>query len=178
MEVLQTRKMLSDRISKTMNLNEGDIFTLPIDSESVGFGQVVCIPNKNNFIVAIFDVKSNEKDIPSLSKIVAKDIILFGYTMDAKLYHNHWKIIGNETSNIDKIKMPTYKLGTPPSDLFMTNHKGEIIREINVNEFEKLKYIKVVAPVRFEKATQAYYKKTEWKEQFNELIYPPAGASL
>lgn len=154
-----------------MKLKEGDVFSILLTEDLFGFGQIVKIPNKNNFIIAVFDYTSNTVDI-DLKKIIDSKLIFLGYTLDAKLYHKHWVIIGNTSSNLSEVKLPYFKLGTPPGDVYITNYKGEIVRDANKQEFEELIYQTVVAPVRFENALKAYFKLQEWKdEDYNKLLY-------
>lgn len=153
-----------------MKLKVGDIFTIPVSEEETGFGQVINIPNKSNFIIVVFEKIYIGRDWPSLNEIVNGQILFFGYTMDAKLYHKHWKIIGNDSSNLGRIKLPYYKLGTPP-DCKLVDYKGNIIRKIGNDVFEKLEYQEIIAPVRYENALKAYYKLAEWREDYDKLLF-------
>src|SRR5258708_92779 len=127
-----------------MKLKVGDIFTIPISDDKTGFGQIIKIPNKSNFIIIVFKQVYSGKDWPSLDEIIKDEILFLGYTMDALLYHKYWNIIGNNFSNLDKIKLPYFKLGTPP-DMKIVNFKGDKVRKANKSEFENLEYETVVA---------------------------------
>lgn len=153
-----------------MKLKVGDIFTIPVSEEKTGFGQIVNIPNKNNFIIVVFENIYTGKEWPSLIEITANKILFLGYTMDALLYHKYWQIIGNDYSNLKTIKLPYYKLGTPPN-ISIVNYNGDFVRKANKEEFDKLTYQTVVAPVRYENALKAYHNFLEWKDDFNELFY-------
>lgn len=80
-----------------MKLKVGDIFTIPVSEEKTGFGQIVNIPNRNNFIIIVFEKIYTGKEWPDIGEIMNDRILFLGYTLDAKLYHKHWKIIGNNT---------------------------------------------------------------------------------
>jgi hypothetical protein len=153
-----------------MKLKVGDVFTIPISEEETGFGQIIKIPNKSNFIIVVFKQVYSGKDWPSIEEIIGDDILFLGYTMDALLYHKYWRIIGNDTSNLNKIKLPYFKLGTPPN-MKIVNYKGDSFRKAKKDEFDKLEYETVVAPVGYEAALQAYHKLTEWEDDFNKLLY-------
>ncbi|HEY8934532.1 MAG TPA: Imm26 family immunity protein [Cyclobacteriaceae bacterium] len=153
-----------------MKLKVGDVFTIPVSDEETGFGQIINIPNKSNFIIVVFEKVYTGKGWPSLKEIINDQILFLGYTMDALLYHKDWKIIGNDSSNVDKIKLPYYKLGTPP-DMHVVNYKGDRLRKASKEEFSKIEYETVVAPVRYELALQAYYKLREWDEDYDRLLY-------
>jgi len=157
-------------IEMKLKLKVGDIFTIPVNDEKTGFGQIINIPNKNNFIIAIFESVYYGKEWPNLDEIVTDKILFLGYTMDALLYHKEWKIIGNISSNISKVQLPYYKLGTPP-DMKLVNYKGDKLRKASRDEFENLEYETVVAPVRYEKALQAYHQLDKWNEDYDRLLY-------
>jgi hypothetical protein len=153
-----------------MKLKPGDIFTIPISEEKSGFGQIIFIPNKNNFIIEVFEKVYTGHEWPSLKEIINDKILFFGYTMDALLYHKYWKIIGNDSSNLKKIKLPFYKLGTAP-DYKLVDYRGKVIGKINGDKFEKLSYQEIIAPIRYENALKAYYGLEEWRKDYDELLY-------
>lgn len=153
-----------------MKLKTGDIFTIPVTEDEIGFGQIINIPNKNNFIIVVFKEIYAGKDWPSINEIIQNEILFLGYTLDALLYHKFWKIIGNKVSNLQAIKLPYYKLGTPP-DIRIVNYKGDEIRKASKYEFDNLEYKTVVAPIRYENALKAYHKFANWESDFNELLY-------
>lgn len=164
-----------------MRLKEGDVFTIPINETSLGFGQIVCVPNNNNFMIIVFKGQYDIDNLPVLSEVLSNEILLLGYTLDAKLYHKHWEIKGNLGVNLDKIQLPYFKLGTPPGRISLLDHKGVELRECTKEEFEKLNYLTVVAPARYENALKAFYKEIEWNHHFDKLLYtsqPSAPASL
>lgn len=153
-----------------MKLKAGDIFTIPITNEKTGFGQIVIVPNKSNFIIAVFEKVYPGKEWPSLEEIINNKILFLGYTMDALLYHKYWQIIGNNISNLKAIKLPYYKLGTPP-DCKAVDYKGTVIGKISRDKFEQLSYQEVIAPVRYENALKAYYQLEKWREDYEGLLY-------
>jgi hypothetical protein len=158
-----------------MKLNIGDIFTIPLGNNEVGFGQVVSPYNKKSggFMMATFNFKcSDEYSIIKMEDICKNEVLFLGLTFDAKIYHKDWIILGNYKANIESIKMPFYRLGTPPNDIFMVNYKGDKIRPINEQEFNKLTYRTEIAPIRYENALKAHYKIQEWiSEDYDKLLY-------
>lgn len=154
-----------------MKLRVGDIFNVKLDDNTLGYGQIVALPSKNTLIIAMFDIRSDQSIEIPLDSICNATIIFLGYSLDAKLYHKHWVIIGNNTSNLESIFLPVNRLGTPPNDIYLTNFKGDIIREATPDEFEKLRYKTVVAPIRFENALKAFFGIIEWNDDFNDLLY-------
>lgn len=152
-------------------LKIGDIFTIPISLDRAGFGQVIKMPVSSGvFIMAVFKQVYSDKNWPTLDEIIEDEVLFLGYTMDALLYHKYWKIIGNKVSNLNKIKLPYYKLGTPP-DMQIVDYKGDRVRKATKREFEYLEYETSVAPIRYENALKAFYKLADWDEDYDELLY-------
>jgi hypothetical protein len=155
---------------KGLKLKPGDIFAIPIDEGKEGFGQIAVIPNKSNFIVVIFEKAYDRRQRPALDAIVQDKILFQGYTMDALLYHKEWPLIGNVTANLKEIKLPYYKLGTPP-DCKLVNYEGKTKGKISREIFDKLNYQKVIAPIRYENALKAFHQIGEWRQDYDELRY-------
>jgi hypothetical protein len=161
-------------MAKRFKLERGDVFTIPLGNGEFGFGQVVTPYDKRSggFMVSIFNYKVNDLTGISIKEICHKEILFLGFTFDAKIYHNDWVIIGNETSNIENIIMPYYRLGTPPDEIFMVNYKGELVKEIDIETFNQLLYKTEIAPIRYENALKAFYGLQEWKEDdYNKMLY-------
>ena len=118
----------------------------------------------------VFKKDWNISDKPALTTIIDGDILFLGNSMDAKLYHRHWVVIGNNTENLTKIELPYYRIGTIPGETYMTDHSGNIIRRCTTSEFEKLQYQSIIAPVRYEKALKAYHNVEQWQEDYKELL--------
>ena len=152
-----------------MKLKEGDVFSIKVNENKNGYGQIVKVPNRNNFIIVVFEYLWDSTDTPDLKGIINTPILFMGYTLDAKLYHKHWAIVGNYQENLINIDLPCYKLGTPPDDIFIVDFSGEKIRECTKKEFKSLSYQKVIAPVRYEMALKAFHGYGDWREDFEEL---------
>lgn len=154
-----------------MKLKTGDIFTIPIDDSRISIGQIINKPNKDSLIIVVYDVILDKNVIPTLKDLCNNDILLLGHTLDAKLYHKHWVIIGNYSDNINKIYLPYYKLGTPPKDIYIVNFKGESLRRATASEFNALNYQSIVAPIRYENAVKAHFNLLDWDDVYNNLLY-------
>lgn len=161
-------------MAKRFNLNIGDAFTIPLGNEKFGFGQVVAPYDKRSggFMIAVFNYYSNNLSTVFINEICSKEILFLGFTFDAKIYHKDWTLIGNYTSNIENIIMPYYRLGTPPEEIYIVDHKGNRIKEIDEETFNQLSYKTEIAPIRYENALKAYYNLQEWKEgDYDKLLY-------
>src|SRR5271170_5592827 len=98
-------------VKKRPKIKEGDVFSIPIDETTQGYGQIVKIPRKNVFIMIVFEGRWLIEQEIELVDIIKQNILFFGFTTDALFYHGYWKIIGNITSNLLSITMPFYKVG-------------------------------------------------------------------
>ncbi|MGE8513543.1 MAG: Imm26 family immunity protein [Chryseobacterium culicis] len=164
-------------MAKRFKLNVGDVFTIPLENDEFGIGQIVYMPNhKHNFIMIVFDKKYNLKEEVDLNGLQDLKILFLGYTVDAKLYHKDWEIIGNNLSNLSSVKFPCYKLGLPnddyPDGARLVNYKGNVIANINKSQFDKLSFQSEVGPIRFEKALKAHFGLQEWiTEDYDKILY-------
>ncbi|MET0636615.1 MAG: Imm26 family immunity protein [Chitinophagaceae bacterium] len=156
--------------SKSMKLKIGDIFTITISENEVGFGQIVAFPNKSTLLIIVFDLKRKGEGDYDIEKIMSSKILFLGYTLDAKLYHKHWKVIGDRP--VKGVELPYNKIGTPPDNIFVTDYKGKKLRRCSIDEFDSLDYQNVIAPVRYENALKAYYGLQDWiGDDYNKLLY-------
>lgn len=164
-------------MAKRFKLKEGDIFTIPLEKNEVGIGQIISFPrHQHNFIMIVFDKKFKSIESIDLSKINSYKILLLGYTVDAKLYHKDWVIIDNITENISKISLPYFKLGLPnddyPDGARLVDYKGNVLANINRDIFDKLMFQTEVGPIRFEKALRAHFGLQEWiSEDYDKILY-------
>lgn len=160
-------------MAKRLKLNIGDIFTIPLSDNEVGFGQIISFPiSKDQFIMVCFELKENKVGKYEVKKIIESPIIFLGYTVDALLYHNRWEIIGNYTNNIEDYVLPYHKIGIPPSDAFMTDYKGNKVAKISGEVFEQLGFKTSVSPIRFQNALKAHFGLQDWiEEDYNKILY-------
>lgn len=155
-------------------LNLGDVFAIPLGDGAYGFGQVITPYEKESgsTMIAIFNYKSDQLKDVILNEVCNSDLVFLGLTFDAKLYHKDWTILGNHLPNVSTIKMPYFKLGTPPDELYLINFKSERLKKIDEELFNKLNYKSTIAPIRYENALKAYFGNQDWKnDEYNKLLY-------
>ena len=143
---------------KRLKLKEGDVFTIPIDGNTQGYGQIVKIPDKYSFIMVVFEGKWSKNDTVSIEAIINTPILFIGFTLDALLYHGRWVIIGNITSNLGLIVIPYYfKMGLPTESQQLINYKLEVLRMATQQESDLLYRHHGRSPIGYQKMLQAYY---------------------
>ena len=148
----------------------GDIFQIPIDSNRVGYGQVVLLPEANVLFICVFAATTRPDETPDLCEIVHSDILLAGNTFDAKFNHGHWHIVGNVTDNLPSIELPIYKYGRGSETMVETVDRSRCRRATKAEEYS-LPFRTYTAPVGFELAIKAIGGVGEWLEDFNDLKY-------
>ncbi len=149
---------------KRFKIYEGDIFTIDISEKLHGYGQIISKPHEGNFMMIVFNLKT-ESEL-EIETIVNSEILFMGLSLDAKLYHNHWKIIGNSKANIDKIELPVFKLG-----LDLIDYNLKIIENKFGFDINNLSNHTTFSPIRFENALKAYFGFGEWNEDYERLLY-------
>lgn len=150
-----------------MKLQVGDIFEFTFNENRLCYGQIVNILKKNTITITIFE--GLYKSRPDTTELMQDNILFFGNTFDAKFYHKHWIIIDNNKSNLNQIKLPYYKIDTNP--IYIEDFYENKIRKAIGLEEDILEYRSYIAPVAFELAIKAYYKKSEWNDAYNKLLY-------
>jgi hypothetical protein len=160
-------------MGKRFRLNEGDVFTIPLNENEVGFGQVISPYNKmsGGFLAVLFDCKSDKLANVPLASICETDIIFLGFTFDAKIYHNDWCVIGNYIANLSNIIYPYHRV-ISNGKMVLEDYKSNVISEINEKTFSQLSNKTEIAPIRYENALKAHFGLQEWKaEDYDKLLY-------
>ncbi|MCC7245458.1 MAG: hypothetical protein IT269_07255 [Saprospiraceae bacterium] len=154
-------------------LTKGDIIAIPLEQNSLGFGQCVSDYNHKSggFMISIFNFQSNSMTENDIDHAIESKIIFLGYTFDAKIYHKHWHVIGNRVHNINAIQMPFFKLGTPPDEIYLSDYLGNRICKITEYQFNQLPYLSEIAPVRYENALKAYWGYQDWNDSYENMRY-------
>jgi len=153
---------------KKIHLNRGDVLTMPISENWVGFGQLIDFSKtKEAFLIAVFNLKHTSDKAIDCRSIVRQEIIFLGYTNDAKLFHGDWKVVGNEVDNLSGIQKPFFKLGIAP-DLFIVDYLGNKIGHIDENTADELTFQTIIAPIRYENALRAHFGFTPWLELYDK----------
>jgi hypothetical protein len=89
----------------------GDVFRIPIDDARCAYGQVF-YKNHVTFplYVAVFR-PGFPRDTPiPLETIVSSELALVGATMDARIYHGIWQIVGNRKPDMSRLPRPNFRV--------------------------------------------------------------------
>jgi hypothetical protein len=146
----------------------GDVFLVPIDGSRWGAGQIA--GNwKGELYIIIFDAIYNEDNIDP-ERIVAAKPLLAALSLDAKLHHGDWRIIGNVTANLGRIPQPVFKVNQDGA-VFVESRDRSATRPGSSAETEALRLRTIVAPVRLENALKAHNGIGDWKPRYDDLLY-------
>ena len=153
----------------------GDIFLIPLDDISAAGGQVISIREKEELYLAIFG-KRLGLDETDLEKIVSGQPVLLTLSLDAKIWHGSWPIIGNLIRLVRHYPQPNYKV-EHAGVMSLESRDTKVRRAVTPEELGILKYRSVVAPQNIENAIRAYFGIGAWTEYHNGLSAQHAIAS-
>lgn len=147
----------------------GDVFTVVIDEDRVGFGQIVGTYGADAFYIAIFDAVGSDPSSIDLEQAVRQRVLFLALSFDAKLVAGHWKIIGRRPVQ-DGMPLPAFKEAVGgPERIDVVDFSGTRRRPASAAEVDLLPNRKFVAPVRLERALRAKHGLEPWTEAYTEL---------
>lgn len=154
-----------------MKLKNGDYFSIPITEIEIGIGQIIEL-KKHSFYFVIFKEKIKIEDMnnDNIEKVFSSELLFFGETTDARLYHNIWRILGNKPPVVGKECIPYFKVKTLLG-WWLIDYKGNKIQKISKEESNNYTYETSYSPIRFENALKAYYDIIPWNDSFSELFF-------
>jgi len=144
----------------------GDVFLIPVDDSRFGVGQIA--GNwKGELYVLVYEEICSQSSADPESVIDAKPLFA-ALSLDAKIHHGDWPIIGNVTRNLAHIPQPVFKVDQG-GQVFLESRDRSISRRASTSEAKCLRLRTVVAPVRLENALKAYYGVGDWNPRYDEL---------
>jgi len=147
----------------------GDVFRLPIDSNRVGFGQIVGKYGRNAYYFAIFETPHAIDDPIDAASLVGGEISLLALSLDALLVRGDWEIVGR--TEPPSIRWPTYREAVAPDVLDAVDSTGNERRRIDEREAASLPTRSIVAPIRVQNAFQALHGAGPWHDAYDRLRY-------
>lgn len=158
-------------------INVGDVLAIPLGPNQVGVGYVVEYydPSLAFYILAFGESYPTVDDIGPLA--TSGEPVLWALTFDSKVHAGHWKVVGNVRPAAGSLPLPAPKLEEHGWTI-LEDLTGEFWRLATDEESQRLRYRKIVAPVRLENALKAHFGITEWDPVFDEMrIAPPEDQS-
>lgn len=149
---------------KSVKIRSGDVFQFEIAGASTGYVQIIT-PGDVMYVVVYKDICTDPERL--FDPKILSEIILCGWTLDARIYHGIWKFVGNAPVPED-VPRPCYKVGRD-GILWVKSFDDEPIRPASEKDCQLLEYRTTVAPIRFEKAFAAIYGLQEWDDSFDKM---------
>lgn len=144
----------------------GDVFLVPLDGKSWACGQLVSAWNDELYI-AIFDRTVETQQVDPHSVTAQKPVFL-ALTLDAKLFHGNWPIVGRVRKNLSSIPQPAFKV-RQSGVVYIESRDRTVSRPASSSEAETLRYRSVSSPAVIEEAVQGYFGVCEWNPYFNKF---------
>lgn len=152
-----------------LNLRTGDVFSVPIDDERVGVGQIVATYGKDAYYFAIFDSVAASGASIQIDEALNERIVFIALSLDAKLAVGHWSVVGNRPVR-PEMPLPAFKEAVGgPERIDVVDYSGHRRRPAQGAEAQLLPNRRVVAPVRLEKALRAKHGLEPWVEAYFDL---------
>jgi hypothetical protein len=154
---------------RRLSLKTGDVFSVPIDGDRVGVGQIVGTYGEHAYYFAIFDAVSAVGVPVDLDRAVRERVVFLALSLDAKFAVGDWAVIGSRAVR-DDMPLPAFKeMVGGPERIDVVDYSGRRRRPAAAAESELLPNRKVVAPVRLEKALRAKHGLQPWTEAYSDL---------
>lgn len=151
-------------------LRVGDVFTLPINEEALGVGQVVGSHGNDAYFFAVFaDPASPNLSTDDLVSRATGPVLFLTLSFDALVHVGDWKVVGSAPVD-DAIPLPAYKEEVGTGGAFdVVDHSGRRRRPATPDEVRQLSYRKLVAPIRVARALRASHGLEPWLGAFDSL---------
>lgn len=149
-----------------IQVNAGDVFLVPLDGKSWALGQIVS-DYKGELYVAIFGQKVATQDVDSKS-VIGQEPIFLVLTLDAKLFHGDWPILGNVQDNLADFPQPAFKV-RQSGVVHIESRDRTISRQATPAEAEILRYRSVSSPAVIEEAVQGNFGICDWNPHFDKF---------
>lgn len=144
----------------------GDVFLVPLDGKNWALGQLVSAWN-DELYVAIFGQKLEAREVAPYS-VIDQEPVFLALTLDAKLFHGDWPILGNVQENLASFPQPAFKV-RQSGVVHIESRDRTVSRPAASTEAEILRYRSVSSPAVVEKAVQAHFGIGEWSPHYDEF---------
>jgi hypothetical protein len=153
---------------KRVNLRVGDLFEIPLPDGKFGYGIVVRqggLSGGGTPYIAIFRLAYDQR--PSVAEITSDGVALQGWTTDALIYHDRWKVIERDAP-VPAIQFPNFKVESE-GKFYVVDVEGDFIDLATPRELELLNHQFSSTAGIFQDAFEALHGFGEWKSHFDKL---------
>ena len=155
---------------KTIKLNDGDVFQIPIDENNCAFGQIIYAnPKLFPIYIVVFQPEFKLGQDYHLETICSSEIALVGGSMGARIDHGFWKIVGNKKPDLSRIPRAKFKMNAKGKALII-DFDGKVLRHAKPDDMEKYLNVWSLSPMAFEKAIKAIHGRADWLPAFDPMV--------
>ena len=144
----------------------GDVFLIPLDGKKWACGQLIDNREGELYVAVFRDSLDSEND--SYEKVILKEPLFLALTLDAKLWHGDWPIVGNVLGNLQRMPQPSFKVRQSGVVYIESRDRG-IRRPATQAEVAILRYRSVSSPAVIEEAVQGYFGVCEWNPHYDKF---------
>lgn len=152
-------------MAKKIRAKIGDVFAVPIDEKTYGYGQIVAGGKPKCYVM--YNIRSEEH--PDINIITSSRIIFLAHTIDIRIEDGVWEVLGNYPVK-QNIVLPEYKVDTPKG-IMVTDYEGKLLRIATKEEEERLYTSKSHSPVAIEKSIKTWFGVGDPYPYIDELFY-------
>lgn len=145
----------------------GDVFLIPLDGQCWACGQLINSWNDELYI-AVFNQKARAEK-PDLHLLIEQQPVFLALTLDAKLWHGDWPIIGNLQENLAGFPEPAFKV-RQSGTVHIESRDRTVSRHASPSEAAILRYRSVSSPALIESAARAHFGFSEWSPHYDDLL--------
>lgn len=123
--------------------SKGDVFTIPLIQDKVGWGQIFELDSKYSVYCVFFEYVSSSTLNGDIEQALSSPILLIGWTPSNQFTEKNrpveqfWTIRGNYESQMPEVVFPVHKVGSGGVN-YVVSHLGEKIRVATDEELDLL----------------------------------------
>ena len=142
-----------------MRVSVGDVFTIPVDADRVGYVQAVS-GARLSFFFAVFRQVDHVNARPDIESLVAASPLFLVETTIVKINDGSWTKIGHAPVAPD-MPFPAFLIPRQ-GEVYVSDHHGTKVRLATQAERDRLDNRFSVSPVRLESALRAELGLAPW----------------
>jgi hypothetical protein len=148
-------------------VNVGDVFLIPLAESCWAIGQILAAWNEELY-VAIFGEKIHQP-YPDPEIVIGLQPTFLVLTLDAKLWHEAWPVVGNVRENLSRFPQPAFKV-RHKGVVYVESRDRKLSRPATASESQILRYRTVTSPAAIEEAVRAHFGNGDWNPRFESYL--------
>ncbi|HET7085113.1 MAG TPA: hypothetical protein VFI23_10105 [Rhizomicrobium sp.] len=150
----------------------GDVLSIPIVDGLCATAQVLV---KRAILHVVIFSELRQCGSISIEAETSSSPVLAGWTMDAKVYHGYWEIIGKSMPADWSDLKKNYKVEYA-GKIWVEDFDGRLLHPASRSEIENLFNRSSYSPASLEQAIRAFHKLEPWDSKFDDLLIPKSNS--